>query len=139
MTIPMEYRTAEEDFEAFLKGARDVSGLATRNQVYTMVQGVFQVFRRRLDMRDAIRFAGMLPPLLRALFMDDWDVDEPRCSFESREAMMREVQALRLDHNFAPDSAIRDVAVALRRQVDEAALDRLLATLPEGAQEFWRG
>jgi len=138
MTIPMEYRTAVEDFEAFLKDARDESGLATRNQVYTMVQGVFQAFRRRLDIRDAIRFANMLPPLLRALFVDDWDVDEPRRSFGSREAMTREVQALRLDHNFAPDSAIRDVAVALRKRVDETALDRLLAMLPEDAQAFWR-
>lgn len=138
MTIPMEYRTAVEDFEAFLKDARGESGLATRNQVYTMVQGVFQAFRGRLDIRDAIRFANMLPPLLRALFVDDWDVDEPRRSFGSREAMTREVQALRLDHNFAPDSAIRDVAVALRKRVDETALDRLLAMLPEGAQAFWR-
>jgi uncharacterized protein (DUF2267 family) len=138
MTIPSEYRTAAEDFERFLVDARDESGLATRNQVYTMVQGVFQVFRRRLEPREAVRFAGVLPPLLRALFVEDWDMDEPRRAFETRDAMTREVQALRRDHNFAPDTAIRDVARALRRNVDAAALDAILATLPDGARAFWR-
>lgn len=137
MTMPAEYRTAAEDFERFLAAALDESGLATRNQVYTMVQGVFQAFRRRLDVRDAIRFADALPPLLRALFVADWDVDEPKRPFGTREAMTQEVQALRIDHNFAPDTAIRDVAAALRRSVDASALDRVLAELPNGARAFW--
>ena len=37
---------------------------------------------------------------------------------------------LRVDHNFAPETSIRDVAFALRRNVDEAALDRVLAGSP---------
>ena len=49
-----------------------------------------------------------------------------------------EVQALRADHNFAPETSIRDVAIALRRNVDEAALDRVLARLPEVAAQFWQ-
>lgn len=49
-----------------------------------------------------------------------WDTDEPIRPFESREAMTREAQSLRREHNFAPDTAIRDVAVALRG-VDESA------------------
>jgi uncharacterized protein (DUF2267 family) len=50
--------------------------------------------------------------------------------------MRKEVQALRADHNFAPETAIGDVASALRRHVDEAAFNRVLAKLPEGATEF---
>ncbi len=52
--------------------------------------------------------------------------------------MTKEVQALRDDHNFSSETAIRDVASALRRNVDEAALDRVLAMLPEGALQFWQ-
>ena len=33
-----------------------------------MVQGVLQAFRRRLDIKEAIGFANVLPPVLRALF-----------------------------------------------------------------------
>lgn len=138
MPIPMELQHASAAFEAFLKDARDISGLTTRNQTYTMVQGVLLVFRQRLSVKDAIRFAHVLPPVLRAIFVDDWDVDQPLRPFTSREEMTREVQALRRDHNFSPDSCIRDVAQSLRRHVDQKAFDRMLATLPEGAVDFWR-
>jgi len=138
VTIPSEYRVAAEVFEKFLVDAREESGLATRNQVYTMVEGVLRTFRRRLDVKEALRFADVLPPLLRALFVSDWDVDELKRPFDAREAMSKEVQTLRIDHNFAPYTAIHDVATALRRNIDEDALDRVLATLPDGAREFWR-
>lgn len=59
MLIPMELQHASEDFERFLADARDISGLTTRNQTYTMVQGVLQTFRRRLSLQDAIRFASV--------------------------------------------------------------------------------
>lgn len=138
MTIPMEVQHASEDFERFLADARDISGLATRNQAYTMAQGVLQAFRRRLDLKDAIRFAGALPPVLRAVFVADWDPDEPRLPFSDRAVMTREARSLRKHHNFSPESCIGDVAAALRRNIDEAALDRALAALPEGASDFWR-
>ena len=138
MTIPIEYQHASKAFERFLADALDASGLATRNQAYTMVQAVFQTFRRRLQVSEAIRFASVLPPLLKALFIDDWDIAEPIRPFENRAAMTKEVQSLRRDHNFAPDSAIHDVAIALRRNVDEAELDRVLAQLPDGAAAYWR-
>ena len=52
--------------------------------------------------------------------------------------MTKEVQALRAAHNFAPDTAIQDVAKALRRHIDQAALDRVLAEMPHGAVQFWQ-
>jgi len=137
MPVPVEYKRASMAFEQFMLDARDISGLATTHQTYTMVQGVFQAFRRRLDVKEAIRFANVLPPVLRALFVADWDLDEPRRPFEDRATMTREVQALRPDHNFAPESSIASVAAALHRNIDQAELDRVLASLPPGAQAFW--
>ena len=52
--------------------------------------------------------------------------------------MTKEIQSLRADHNFAPETSIRDVAIALRQNVDETALDSVLAILPDGALQFWR-
>ncbi|MEZ2127463.1 MULTISPECIES: DUF2267 domain-containing protein [unclassified Sinorhizobium] len=138
MTIPMEYQQASRDFERFLADACDIAMLQTRNQTYTMVQGVLQVFRRRLSLSEGIFFANALPPVLRAIFIADWDLAEPVRAFEDHAVMTREVQSLRRDHNFSPGSAIRDVAAALRRNIDEATFDRVLGHLPKGAQEFWR-
>jgi uncharacterized protein (DUF2267 family) len=138
MPVPSEYQRASQDFYKFLLDARDTSDLVTIHQVYTMVQGVLQAFRRSLDVTDAVLFAGVLPPVLRAIFVADWDMDEPRRPFEDRAVMTKEVQALRADHNFAPDTSIRAFAIALRRNVDETVLDRILAKLPEGAVQFWQ-
>ena len=136
--MPQDYQRAGEAFEAFLRDAMDELGHATRNQTYTTVQGVLLTFRRRLTVQDGLRFANALPPLLRAMFVADWTVEEP-VAFGPREAMAREVQDLRRDHNFAPRSAIADVARALRRHVDATRFDAALRTLPDGAVAFWSG
>jgi len=138
MTMPGEYRRASEDFDSYLDDVRADALIDSRNVVYTMTQGVFQTFRCRLDVADALRFADVLPPVLRAIFVSDWNPHDAKRSFEDRVAMTREAQSLRGDHNFAPDTAIRDVAMAVRKHVDVAAFDRVLKTLPEGAEEFWR-
>ena len=52
--------------------------------------------------------------------------------------MTREAQSLRREHNFAPDTAIRDIAFALRAVADVEALARGNATLPPAAADFWR-
>jgi uncharacterized protein (DUF2267 family) len=51
--------------------------------------------------------------------------------------MIQEVQSLRADHNFAPDSAIQAVAIALRKNIDETKLDGALSALPTPAHDFW--
>lgn len=138
MTVPNEFEFASAEFSALLRDARDVAGLTSTHQAFTMVQGVLQAFRRRLDVADALRFAQVLPVGLRALFVQDWDPAEPVRPFSDRVTMTAEVQALRGDHNLSPATAIADVAVALRRHVDNAHLDRVLAQLPPGAADFWR-
>src|SRR5215471_2907044 len=120
MPVPTEYQRATDDFYKLLMHARDSAGLMTTNQAYTMVQAVFQVFRRRVEIKEAIRFASVLPVGARALFVADWDVDEPKHPFEDRVIMTKDVQALRSEHNYAPETAIRDVAIALRRNLDQA-------------------
>ncbi len=137
MTVPMEYRNASRHFDAFLADAAEQAGLVTRNQSYTMVEGVLHAFRRRLTVAQAIAFAQGLPPMLRALFVWNWNTDEPRAESWDRTEMTREIQALRRHHNFAPDTAIGDVAAALRRHVDTEAFEACLSGLPEAARTYW--
>jgi len=138
MPVPPEYQRASQHFEKFMHDVCEVSGLNTSHMAYNMVVGVLHAFRRRLCIKDALRFANALPPVLRALFVADWDADEPQKAFEDVASMTREVKSLRAAHNFSPDTAIHDVAVALRRNVDETDFDRLLSTFPERAKAFWQ-
>lgn len=137
MPVPMEYRLASQDFDRFLGEVAEQTGLATRNQAYTTTQGVLLCFRRRLSTGEAIAFAQVLPAMLRALFVMDWDPQEPRMQSWDRDVMTVEVKRLRIDHNFSPDAAIRNVAHVLRCHVDAAAFARCLATLPAEARDFW--
>ena len=136
--MPSEYQRAGESFDAFLMDVRDACELGSRHQAYTTVQGVFQVFRRRLALVDPIRFAAALPGLVRALFVAEWDPGEPQLEFGPRQAMETEVRALRSLHNFAPEGSIGHVAWALRRHADAAALGAALAQLPPPARDYWR-
>jgi uncharacterized protein (DUF2267 family) len=72
-------------------------------------QGVLLVFRRRLSVADAIRFANALPVVLRALLVADWDTNQSRLSFGALIQMNEEVRQLRTKHNFSTDTAIQDV------------------------------
>ena len=138
MTVPMEYRQASRDFDAFLLDARDAAMLQTTNQAFTMVEAVLTVFRRRLAVADALAFADVLPPVLRALFVSGWDAGAPIQPFAPRNVLTREVLAFRGDHNVSPGTAIADVAAALGRHVDPTAFARGLERLPPAAREFWR-
>lgn len=137
MPVPLKYNNATSEFMRFLDDAAGAAGLVTANQAFTMTEGVLRAFRRRLTVRDAITFADVLPAVLRAIFVADWDLDEPRRGFADRSIMAAEVKALRPDHNFSPDHCIEAVARALRGYVDQTAFDRTLARLPTGASQFW--
>ncbi len=137
MTVPMEYRRGLQVLDDFLADAADEAGLATRNQSYTMVQAVFQTFRRRLTHAQSIVFVQTLPAMLRALYVSDWDPAEMLVTSWDEMAMIREVQSLRRHHNFAPATAIRDVGRALRRHVDPVAFEACLSQLPHEAKAFW--
>lgn len=137
MPVPPEYQRASLDFESFLVDACECAGLVTTNQAYTMVEGVLRTFRRRLSVAEGLAFANVLPPVLRALFVEDWDSSAPVQPFASREAMTAEVQALRAAHNFSPAHAISSVATALRKHVQHERLEQVLSRLPEGSVQFW--
>ena len=137
MTWPVEYQRASHDFERFMVAARDAAGLTTTNQAWTMVEGVLLTLRRRLTISQTIEPANIFPPLLRALFLNEWHPSDGPVPFSSREELIEEVRSLRAQHNFSPDNSIEAVALALRSSVDEDSLKRVLAQLPAQASLFF--
>jgi uncharacterized protein (DUF2267 family) len=137
MPPPFEYQNASMQFEQFLVDARDNAGLATTNMAWNMVVGVLHAFRRHLSIKQTVQFAGVLPPVVRALYIEGWDTDAEPTPFPSRAGLLSEVRAVRYEHNFSPEDAIAAVAKALRKHVDHEALERVLSGFPKAAQEYW--
>ena len=137
MPMPWTYRHASKEWQAFLDDVKDRMSLESDNMAYTAVDAVLQVFRRRLTAQQGLDFAGVLPSVLRAIFVKGWYVTLPPVPFPSRGELIREVKEVRLNHNLTPDNAIDATAWAVRRSCDAKDFDRVLESLPEGAVSFW--
>jgi|SRR5690606_3486166 uncharacterized protein (DUF2267 family) len=137
MPMPWTYRQATREWQAFLSDAREALALDSDNAAFTAVEGVLRAFRRRLTPQQAVDFAQVLPSVLRALFVADWRLDEGPCPAGIRANWTAEARALRPDHNLTPDHCVAATALALRKTVRQADLERVLAALPPFAAEFW--
>ena len=137
MTIPLRHSRATEEFEAFLRDAQVRMDSVTRNQTYQGVYGTLIVFRRRLTVQQVIEFAAVLPTVLSAILISDWDVDARPVPFDTRASMTAEVQSVRRNHNLSPNSVIADVAAAAWKHVDPIAFERCLERIGPDAVAFW--
>ncbi len=111
--------------------------LTSDNMAYTAMDGVLQVFRRRLTAQQGLDFASVLPTVPRAVFVAGWQVQVPPLPFRDRQTLITEVKNVRPNHNLTPDNAIEATAWSLRRYTNKADLERTLARLPDGAVQFW--
>jgi len=137
MPMPFTYQSATRDFEAYLDDLRTISGLATRNQCYTMTRSVFLVFRAHVPSQAAIDFAQFLPAVLRAIFIEEWNLAATVTPFPDAVTLAAEVCAIREAHNFSTPTAIREVAEALRHAMKPEGHAAMLAKLPADAKGFW--
>ena len=138
MPMPFAYRSASADFEKFIEDLLAISSLATSNQCYTQTRSVFLVFRSHVEPQVALDFANALPPVLRAIFIEDWNLTSPVTPIPDKEKLLAEVKAVREAHNFSTDTAIADVALALRRNMNELDYDLMLQKLPAEVAQFWK-
>lgn len=137
MPMPWTYRQATREWQAFLTEAKAAMDLTSDNAAFTAVEGVLRSFRRRLTPQEAVDFAQVLPSVLRALFVADWQLDEGPVAFGTRADWIAEAMALRPNHNLTPPNCVAATALALRKSVLREDLDRVLAALPAFATEFW--
>ena len=136
MPMPWTYRQASREWQAFLEDAKAAMELTSDNACFTAVEGVLKAFRRRLTVQEALDFAQVLPAVLRALFVADWQVALPVAP-GGRNDWRAEAQALRPQHNLTPANCVEATAQALRKAVLREDLERVLARLPTFAAEFW--
>ncbi|QIR86395.1 DUF2267 domain-containing protein [Paracoccus sp. AK26] len=137
MPMPWTYRHSSKEWRAILDDLKDRMDLVSDNSAYTALDAVLQVFRRRLTAQEGIDFASVLPSVPRAIFVAGWKVDNPPLPFADREALTLEAKQVRPHHNLTPSNAIEATAWTLRRYVNAADLERVLARLPQEAREFW--
>ena len=138
MPMPMEYWSASKDFDTLLTDVRDSCMLQTHHQAYQTLRAVLHVFRFHLTPADALHFANVLPPVVRAIYVEDWEpASAPPPPFPSETQLAAEVLAIRRDHNLSPPSAVSDVTACLKRAIDPQRLSLALADLPAGAKRFW--
>jgi uncharacterized protein (DUF2267 family) len=138
MPMPQEYFHASRDFDKFMEDAKRISMLTSHHQAYTMVEAVLHAFRAHLSFADAMKFADFLPPVLRAIFVQNWDVSQPVTPFPNRAGLQREILGLRHNHNMSTETAVEDVAQALSLNTDGREFARVLSKLPAEAAAFWR-
>ncbi len=103
-----------------------------------MVVGVLHAFRWRLQVTQVVAFAAVLPPMIRALFIEDWDPEKAALPFGEPADWLADVCSIRTRHNFSPPDAVASVASALRKHVDADAFESVLAHLPSGASRYWQ-
>lgn len=137
MTVPIDYRQASADFDRFMLDLRDALDLQTTHQAWGVLLGVFDTFRRRLEVDDALAFARALPPLLRSAFVQDWHRSAQILPFEARDMLDAEVMDYHRDHQLAKPGCIAATATALWRHADNRRLSEALARMPSGARDFW--
>ncbi|MEO6610217.1 MAG: DUF2267 domain-containing protein [Aestuariivirga sp.] len=137
MPMPFNYRSATPDFEAYLNDVMELGLLQTSNQAYQATRAVFHVFRSHVERQVAMDFAQFLPAVLRAIFVEDWNLGAPVTPFSDPDQLLKEVLAVRPDHNVSPPSAIHDVAVALRNCLKAEDHALMLKNLPLDARHYW--
>ncbi|SEP55840.1 DUF2267 domain-containing protein [Thalassovita taeanensis] len=137
MPMPWTYRHASKEWRAFLDDVKERMSLESDNMAYTAVDAVLQVFRRRLTAQQGLEFAAVLPSVLRAIFVNGWDVSEGPVPFSERSELIAEVKRVRVNHNLTPDNAIEATAWAVRRCTNKRDFERVLHMMPEGAAAFW--
>lgn len=137
MPMPWTYRHASAEWQRFLDVAREEMDLVSNNSAYTAVEGVLLTFRRRLTVAQALRFADILPAVVRAIFVFRWQPGVPE-SWGDRDVQTAEAMALRPNHNLTPDNCIEATATALRAVVRADEIDPVLAAIGPEAEAYWR-
>lgn len=136
MPMPYTYRHASAEFSAYLTLAKDLLGLQSDTMTYTATHAVFLTFRARATLDETLRFADILPAVLRAILVADWH-PAPPLPWGTRAEQVAEVLAFHPHHNLTPPRAINAVAEALAAQVLAIDWDACLAQMTPGAATFW--
>lgn len=134
--MPFTYRHATDEWRGFLKDLRDETLIISDNVLYTGTQAVLHAFRARICVQDALDFANLLPAILRAIFVADWQIAPPR-PWPTRDDLRSEMLDLRRDHNFCPPDLLEVLLRAIPATTRRMEFDRLMIRIGPEAGDFW--
>jgi uncharacterized protein (DUF2267 family) len=138
MPMPPEIAQASVQFMNLLGALKEKAWLQTHNQCYAMLRAVLHEFRDYMTVRQAIAFAGALPPVTRAIFIEEWepagDPPPPPAQEVFAQAVIRRLSP----HHIPPDSIVGDTFAVLAPRCNQTRLDAALKALPAGLQLLWR-
>lgn len=101
------------------------------------IEGLFRAFRSRVPPQQVLAFGDELPSVMRAILIWRWDLAAPLKPWASRADIEAEIRALRRDHHFVPAGILDDLIWAIRKEVREIDLDRVLSHMAPEAQTLW--
>lgn len=139
MPCPQDYQIGDKIFYDFLNEVRIDTDLGSTHMSYTVTQGVFQCFKKRISIANSILFCNLLPAPLRALFVADWNPFQEILPAGNREDWLMDTQSLRKEHNFTYlcEDPVKSVAKVIRNYIDSDKFEIYLKNLPSDIREFW--
>lgn len=138
MPAPQEVTHASRQYEAYARALIDRALLQTHNQVYAITRAILHETRDHLDLADGIRFAQGLPVVLRAIFVEGWDVAVVPRFFLGAASFHRHVVERLSPHVVPPDTIVEDVVACVTAHADPFDLTKAIGVLPPGLASVWQ-
>jgi uncharacterized protein (DUF2267 family) len=135
--MPPEIAQASAQFMELLGALKERAYLQTHNQCYAMLRAVLHEYRDHITVDQAIALASALPPVARAIFVEDWEPSDAPPSSPAPEAFTQSVIRRLSPHHIPPDSIVGDVFAVLAPRCDQARLGSALKALPAALQAMW--
>jgi uncharacterized protein (DUF2267 family) len=116
---------------------KERSFLQTHNQCYAMLRAVLHEFRGYMTVGQAIAFANGLPPVVRAILVENWKPPDQPLPSPSRQDFIDAVIGRLSPHHVPPDSIVSDVFALLVPRAEATKIADAIDSLPAELKQLW--
>lgn len=139
MPMPPEIAQASVQFMELLGALKERAYLQTHNQCYAMLRAVLHEYRKFMTVNQVVAFAGALPVVARAIFIEDWKPSDAPPPPPEPAVFTRSIIRHLSPHHIPPDSIVGDVFAVLAPRCNQARLSFAIKALPAELQAIWGG
>lgn len=132
---------ALQDAETWLRELSALSPFQSREQAYALFRAVLHSIRDRLEMHEAVHFAGQMPTLVRGIYYEGW---RPSLAPNDERNLGEFLASVResLGPGLPADAvnveeATRAVFTFLETRFDEGQIRHVREQLPREVQALW--
>lgn len=105
-----------------------------------ITRAVFHELRDRIQVEESMHLVSQLPMLLKAIYVDGWDISRPREGYTTAEdfllSIVNKADSISPDLLMNPVEKIKAVFTALQNQVSEGEIMHVFGQLPLDVQAF---